>query len=240
MRISTLLFSAAAVLALTSCISNMKVSEEKKESQYWIVPPPEEEAEAYIGDSLFKEGRSEASDAIILKEDHGVKGITTFHQKGTYKYIGNSVKKKYGNAMYSNSAEVLSEKTVKVYQSDFLMPGVSGAIYPQIYETEDGSVYLHNASGGELLDKKEYEKKTVIDVGDYYFEQQLIYTGSEGHILKFTYREFADGTARPAFSLDATYDLSRDRRIRFKGAILDILSYDNQSIRYRVISGFKS
>lgn len=240
MRISTLLFSAAAVLALTSYISNMKVSEEKKESQYWIVPPLEEEAEAYIGDSLFKEGTTTASDAIILKEEHGLAGFSTYHYKGTYKYVGISSKKIFGhtNGTYGNGLEEKGTEQVKLYQYDRKMPG--GSAYPQIYEKEDGTVYLHNASGDKKLEKDEYEKKNVLDTDDFYFEQQLIYTGSEGNILKITYREFADKTARPAFSVDATYDLSRDRRIRFKGAILDILSYDNQSIRYRVISGFKS
>lgn len=47
-----------------------------------------------------------------------------------------------------------------------------------------------------------------------------------------------DGTARPAFSIDAAYDLSKGNSIRFKVAVLDISSYDNQMIQYKVVSGF--
>ena len=53
------------------------------------------------------------------------------------------------------------------------------------------------------------------------------------------FSEFADGTARPAFTIDATYDMSQDNVIRFKGAVLEIVSYNNQNIKYKVISGFK-
>ncbi|MBQ1643496.1 MAG: hypothetical protein II103_03075 [Treponema sp.] len=48
-----------------------------------------------------------------------------------------------------------------------------------------------------------------------------------------------NGTARPAFTIDATYDMSQDNVIRFKGAVLEIVSYNNQNIKYKVISGFK-
>ena len=156
-------------------------------------------------------------------------GVTAYFTRGTYKFIGIAVKS-------INSKEC----KVKVYQFDSAMPGMLGIVYAQLLEDEDGNVYYNSTTTSTPLLKDEYVKKTLVDIDDYYFEQQLIYTGLEGNILKFTYREFADGTARPAFSIDATYDMSKENVIRFKGAVIEILSYNNQSIKYKIISGFKT
>ena len=128
----------------------------------------------------------------------------------------------------------------KIYQFPNRYTNGWAKVYPQIMETQNGEIFLVTNSGKDLLNADEYVKKIVIDISDYYFEQQLIYTGAEGKILKFTYREFVDGTARPAFTVDATYDLSKDTTIRFKGAVLEIINYNNQSIKYKVLSGFKT
>ena len=74
----------------------------------------------------------------------------------------------------------------------------------------------------------------------YDIKQTLIYTGAEGTVLRFTYREFKNNTARPAFTIDAIYDIENDKVIRFKGASLEVISVDNQSITYKLVSGFRS
>lgn len=222
-----LIFSCFFMLA--SCVSQLNIKRTDNEKKYWIVPELNVEATSYIGDSLLKEGTSSASEAIILKKDYGTMGVTAYFPKGTYKFIGVATK-------YINT----KKRKVKVYQSGAVMPGVLGTVYPQLLENEDAEVYYNSTTVATPLLKDEYVKKTVVDVDDYYFEQQLIYTGLEGKILKFTYREFVDGTARPAFSIDATYDMSKENVIRFKGAIIEILSYNNQSIKYKIISGFKT
>ncbi len=219
-------------IVFLSCVTppvDKKISEEK----YWIIPSLNEEVISYIGDSLLKEGTSTASDAIILQKDHGALGWTAYHPAGTYKLEGTAEKN-------LGSQEKPNKQICKIYQFPNKYTNGWGYVYPQIMETPDGKVYLVTNSGKDLLQNEDYIKKTVIDVNDYYFEQQLIYTGAEGKILKFSYREFADGTARPAFTVDATYDLSKDNIIRFKGAVLEIISYDNQSIKYKVLSGFKT
>lgn len=222
-----LIFSCFFMLA--SCVSQLNIKRTDNEKKYWIVPELNVEATSYIGDSLLKEGTSSASEAIILKKDYGTMGVTAYFTKGTYKFIGVATK-------YINT----KKRKVKVYQSGAAMPGMFGTVYPQLLENEDAEVYYNSTTVATPLLKDEYVKKTVVDVDDYYFEQQLIYTGLEGKILKFTYREFVDGTARPAFSIDATYDMSKENVIRFKGAIIEILSYNNQSIKYKIISGFKT
>ena len=228
MKKIALSLSLCLTFLLCSCVSQLKINSAKGETRHWIVPELNTVAVSYIGDSLLKEGTASTSDALVLKDDYGKLGWTAFFNKGTYKFVGTASKR----INHEN-------QTVRVYQYGNPMPGVTGTIYAQLLETSDCDVY-YNTNTLPMLNKDDYSKTTVVaDVNDYYFEQQLIYTGTEGKIIKFTYREFADGTARPAFTIDATYDMSQDNVIRFKGAVLEIVSYNNQSIKYKVVSGFK-
>ncbi len=72
------------------------------------------------------------------------------------------------------------------------------------------------------------------------FQQTLIYSGRIEDRVRISYREFYGDTARPAFSNDVDYDLSESNLISYKGARIEILSADNSSIRYRVLSNFRS
>jgi len=203
------------------CATTAPTQTIKAESRYYISPDIGIQTTAYIGEYLIKEGRTSAQDAIYLNNDHGSVGWTAFHPAGIYKLIGKS------------NGET-------IYQNGTIMPGVIGTVYPQIIETADSKVYLKTLSGRDLLNDSEYSKRQYIEeVGDD-FEQTLIYTGSQGSTLKFTYREFSNNVARPAFTIDATYDISTDKTIRFRGAVLEIINTDNQSITYKVLSGFRS
>ena len=74
--------------------------------------------------------------------------------------------------------------------------------------------------------------------GDEYFKQEFIYNGKIGTGLKFTYREFADNTARPAFMQDLQYDLAESNIIGFRGLRIEILNATNMNIKYKVINQF--
>lgn len=112
-------------------------------------------------------------------------------------------------------------------------------VYPSIFKTVDDDVYLDVNSGLKKLRKDEYSERRLYEESGYYFEQQLIYTGAEGNILKFSYREFQNELARAAFTVDATYDISKDKILRFKNCSLEVIKVDNQSITYKLLSGFK-
>ena len=228
------LFILVFPFLLLSCSTTPTINSKLPETKYWIIPSLNEVETSYIGDSLLKEGTTTASEAIVLYKDHGILGFSAYHPAGAYKLVG-TVVRNFGTAEHPD------KKTCNVYQFPNMCTNGWSMVYPQLIETPEGEVYRLTLNyGKELLNTDEYTKKTVIDVNDYYFEQQLIYTGAEGKILKFSYREFADGSARPAFTIDATYDLSKEPTIRFKGAVLQIIDYDNQSITYKVLSGFKT
>jgi hypothetical protein len=219
--VKKLVFLAFAVVLMIGCATTKPNETIRTESQYYIIPDIGIETTVYIGESLIKEGRTSARDAVYLNEDHGKVGWTAFHPAGIYILIGKT-------------------DGASIYQHKTIMPGVIGTVYPQIIEDPDGKVYLKTLTSRDLLNSTEYSKRKFVEETGDDFEQTLIYTGAERTILKFTYREFSNNIARPAFTVDATYDMSIDNIIRFRGALLEIIETDNQSITYKVLSGFRS
>lgn len=70
------------------------------------------------------------------------------------------------------------------------------------------------------------------------FIQEMIYNGRVGDYLKFIYREFSDNLARPAFTQEVQYDLSKSSVVGFKNLRLEIIQATNTEITYRLINNF--
>jgi hypothetical protein len=70
------------------------------------------------------------------------------------------------------------------------------------------------------------------------FQKTLIFTGKDKDILRFTYREFADDYARPAFSVDVVYDLSESKIIQYQKLKMEVLNATSSQITYKLISNF--
>jgi hypothetical protein len=62
-----------------------------------------------------------------------------------------------------------------------------------------------------------------------------VYGGVAGNTVSIFYREFCDETARPAFTQDLKYDLSKGDVIGFRGARFQVLSTTNTSIKFKVL-----
>lgn len=84
----------------------------------------------------------------------------------------------------------------------------------------------------------QFERETQPTVSERGFQQTLIYNGRIGNRINVAYREFSQSRARPAFANDVEYDLNASRTISYRGAQIEILDADNNSIRYRVIRNF--
>lgn len=67
------------------------------------------------------------------------------------------------------------------------------------------------------------------------FKSELIYGGLSQKTISISYREFSDGSARPAFSQDLKYDLADGDIIGFRGARFQVLKATNVGIRYKMI-----
>lgn len=77
--------------------------------------------------------------------------------------------------------------------------------------------------------------KTVESWGVNSFKRELIYGGMSGNTLSISYREFSDGTARPAFTQDLKYDLSESKVIGFRGARFEVAKASNTVLKYKVL-----
>jgi len=216
--LSVLLFT----VVLMGCTSTMTPTEFiTGETKEYIIPEIGIESTAFLGETLIREGKTVTQDKINLYKSFGTQHFTTYHSAGNYTLIG-----KKGDS--------------NIYQFDTMFHNGWTFIHPQLIEDANGIVYRKTLTGQPELKNTDYKKEQVIKDDSEAYEQSLIYTGAESNILKFTYREFVNDMARPAFTIDATYDYSKDNVIRFKGALLEVLTFDNQSITYKLISGFKN
>ncbi|MFY7964353.1 MAG: hypothetical protein ACOVO1_05615 [Chitinophagaceae bacterium] len=68
---------------------------------------------------------------------------------------------------------------------------------------------------------------------------EFIYNGKLNNSLKFTYREYLNDNARPAFTQDLQYDLNEGNIIGFKGLRIEIISATNIKLKYKVLNYFK-
>lgn len=69
-------------------------------------------------------------------------------------------------------------------------------------------------------------------------QQVIEYNGRAGTILNFTYREFASGMARAAYTTDFKMDLNEGNEIGYKGSRLVIHEATNNKVTYTVLKNF--
>jgi len=87
-------------------------------------------------------------------------------------------------------------------------------------------------------DSASFQKSKEQRITENNFRKTLIYSGRVGDKVRVSYREFADGMARSAFTNEVEYDLSTGSTIGYASAEIEVISATNTSIRYKVISNF--
>ena len=87
----------------------------------------------------------------------------------------------------------------------------------------------HKVPYSVTVEEKAAERKGALRV-------DFIYQGFARGVLRFSYREFRDGLARPAFTQDLTYEADSDGKavIGFKGMRMQVLKATNQNVTYIV------
>lgn len=82
-----------------------------------------------------------------------------------------------------------------------------------------------------------YNNKELV-VASNSLQQVIEYNGRAGTVLNFTYREFAGGMARSAYTTDFKMDLNEGDEIGYKGARLVIHEATNNKVTYTVLKNF--
>jgi len=221
MKKRNIFFGLLVVICFTTCASSTPIKQNVENLSY---PAVDIITTKSLGDILLSQGVQTTHPAIEILQD-----------------VPTPARGRLGKGIYIGVGQEGSNTIFKPRPSDTLLFNAAGYFF--FAQTSDALNVAWRGGFGNLVKGRRVEQNyykeittTVESSSD--FQQTLIYTGGEGNIIKMTYREFSGNIARPAFTIDVTYDLRDSDVIAFRGARLQILEATNTSIRYKVISNF--
>ncbi|HKN05527.1 MAG TPA: hypothetical protein VJY31_16495 [Buttiauxella sp.] len=218
-----------SALLLTACTTPSRnyIPEVKQFS----IPELNKNTTTYVGEDMVRQGVSSNIDVAHFPSPVGVGSVGTYTvAAGDYSKIGDDSKFEYFSVVESNTGLTIP------YRPMINDPAQSLQISKMTKEVCVVSVF----GGKRCSDNVPFSKKQINSKQQASFQQTLIYNGKVGNKINISYREFSDGLARPSFSNDVEYDLSDSKTIRYKGAILDVLDANNQSITFQLTKNFNS
>lgn len=178
-----------------------------------------------VGDQMLVQGILRENDVLSLNNTTKI-GLYTI-PSGQYNLSGESEAGKFFNPVSTSGAMVS-----KSFMAD---------PFKVIMTTVDGRLCIISVFNAKACNKDSpYEVKKVAIASENSFQQTLIYSGKVGNKVNIGYREFSSSMARPAFNNDVEYDLNESKQIGYKGALLEIIDANNQSITYKVLRNFNS
>lgn len=255
---TSLLISACATGPMLSPFENVKVTN----TEVVEVPPVDTPTLGYLGEALLTKYLSTTGTAYAVKE-----GTITQLAEGYHCYDHQPVKfladasafiaRKYVSEDPNTNEDLLCSEPLKDGKIQFYN-GVFDQVNPYLNSSmickdlTNESFYFVAPSlmASDCLygDPKLWRRgvfapgaiteaeKEVVDASNYKLE--LIYNGRVGDAVRFIYREFTDGLARPSFTQEVQYDLGMSSIIGFKEARLEVIEATNTEIRYKVKQHF--
>ncbi len=192
---------------------------------YFSKPALNEVVEAYVGDYMIDQGKSVTQDVLILNRT--IDGALYDIHKGSYYRVGEYKGASYFSPTTSKGQPIsyavgFVDAPIALHISSKRKVCVTSVSY-QVAACYEGSFTI--------------KEKTVVD--SQAFQQTLIYNGSVGKKLNISYREFSNSSARNAFTNDVEYDMRKSNLISYKGARIEVISYDNSVIKFRVLKHFR-
>lgn len=186
------------------------------ETEHLDWPALNQETTVYVGDRMLMQGLSVKGKALLVRS--AVDGACYDIPMGTYPMLGSDENRDYFAAT----------GVIKALLCDSFV----GITVPK---GEAGKVCVQTVFGVNSCYDAHYE---ICEIETEYAsgrQLSLVYSGSEGQIVKFTYVE---GGMR-SFVHDVTYDLDKSRTINYRGAQIDIHEADNERITYTVRRNFR-
>lgn len=190
-------------------------------SQNISKPPINSVNEAYVGDKMLTQGVFTEREAYFIPE--AKKKFLFTMPKGFYLKTGEDAKGSYYQAVNNipDGAIILG-----------------GGIQSILVTSQNDLCFIDIYFNKVCHFKNIGEKRKISVASDNSFQQTLIYSGKVGNKINVGYREFSSNIARPAFNNDVEYDLNESKTIGYKGALLEIIDANNQSIKYKVLKNF--
>lgn len=191
-------------------------------------PPLNAVVTAYIGDSMLRQGEYIEYDAIYLPRKAKIGTIESYtFTPGHYVKKGEDEKSEFYLPMGGpDSGQVIVGSLADPFQVIRIDKKSEKLCSVSTYNMEVCSSNVN------------YEKKKLSVINSDSFQQTLIYSGQVGNKINIGYREFSGNVARPAFNNEVEYDLSESKIIGYKGARIEVIEANNESIKYKVIKNF--
>ena len=148
-------------------------------------------------------------------------------------------KRFFASEITKGSVYTLKGKT-KEYDLYYNTSNLSGIAIPLNGSAEKGFIKrgINGIDYYAFRQKIKYSKQKISDPSSENFKKEFIFNGKSGNNLKFTYREYVNDMARPAYQQDLQYDLAESSVIGFKGIRMEVLQASNTNIKYKLLSNF--
>ncbi|WP_182002721.1 hypothetical protein [Acinetobacter lactucae] len=186
-------------------------------------PPIGEVVTVGVGEQMLFQGNVGEDEVLEVTDSTKVNSYTI--HAGTYAKTGNNQKGDYFSPVSKNGVPI--SKTFIADPFQVLMVSADKKL-----------CVVTILSAKMCTNTSNYQIKKVTAVRENSFQQTLIYSGKVGNKINIGYREFSGNMARPAFNNDVEYDLNESKEIGYKGALLQIIEANNQSIKYKVLKNF--
>ncbi len=224
-RILTLLLGASFISGCTAPVYNYA-----PQVKSFSLPPLNTVTTTYVGEEMVKQGTDSSADALHF--DQPTKIGDNFYYiipPGDYAKTGQDAGSEFYSGINSRTGLTVPNRTM-----------INDPV-KNIQVKSNGEVCIITIFNGTKCDVgKIFSKVKLNSSVQNSFQQTLLYNGKVGNKINIGYREYTDGLARPAFSNEVEYDLSESKTIRYKGAILDILDANNQSITFKLTRNFNT
>ena len=188
-------------------------------------PPINSVNDAYVGDKMLEQGVFIEREALYVPKTTKHSGYT--FSEGYYLKVGEDAKGSYFQAinMIPNGGNLQKNIIVDPFKAVML--------------DSKGGICIITVFNAKSCTENHQAKLSKLGVAaDNSFQQTLIYSGKVGNKINIGYREFSSNVARPAFNNDVEYDLNESKTIGYKGALLEVIDANNQSIKYKVLKNF--
>lgn len=232
------IISLSVLTILVGCAATENIKQTRAPTQSVHFPAVNIEAEAEIGQTIVSKSNLTIHPAIVVDQD-----------------VSDTVKQNILNNRYSGTTMVHAGTYKKGFESPegSFYPDERGVfqstvgpvnwpigIFMPMDSTKSAVVYTYHktmgAQGFEFGTSPIDVKKTTVEVwGKDSLKKELIYGGLSQKTIAVSYREFSDGTARPAFTQELKYDLTEGDIIGFRGARFQVIKATNMTLKYKVL-----
>lgn len=213
-----LTFTIIMALFMSACAS---VKYNGATSNYKRISYPEiaETNIAYVGDDLVKKGS--IYEIAYLRVDQSIEGALYTIPQGSYTQLGFDQNDYFYSAI-GVTESILADPPKALSQK----------------RSSSSEICVVTVYGGKSCYQGQFERAMQMAQSNDSFQQTLLYSGRIGDKINISYREFSNNMARAAYSNDVEYDLSDSNVIGYKGALIEVIDADNQSITYKLIRNF--